>query len=176
MASEQSLKRKRNTALVEFSSDHWDSEIVSFLKRTRSVVSKDRSEAEPLTVMYNKFVSSWGPRITRAILCWLSSSCWVSGSMPPSKLRSWVWCSSKGPKDGPGKQLHVFQGDYIPFPWCSRYRRRKWTRRHEFKSWTWLTAFHIALIPLGKVWIQLFSLQLWVNNRTDWVLQPWLGN
>ena len=27
----------------------------------------------------------------------------------------------------------------------------KWTRRHEFKSWTRLIAFHIALIPLGKV-------------------------
>ena len=27
--------------------------------------------------------------------------------------------------------------------------------------------FTIALIPLGKVWIQLFSLQLWVNSRTD---------
>ena len=52
-------------------------------------------------------------------------------------------------------------------PWCSHYRRRKWTRRLEFKSWTRLIAFHIALIPLGKVWIQLFSLQLWVNSRTD---------
>ena len=31
----------------------------------------------------------------------------------------------------------------------------------------WLIAFHIALIPLGKVWIQLFSLQLWVNSRAD---------
>ena len=61
-------------------------------------------------------------------------------------------------------------------PWCSHYRRRKWTRRYEFKSWTRLIAFHIALIPLGKVWIQLFSLQLWVNSRTDCVLQPWLGN
>ena len=30
---------------------------------------------------------------------------------------------------------------------------------HKFKSWTRLIAFHIALIPLGKVWIQLFSLQ-----------------
>ena len=30
-------------------------------------------------------------------------------------------------------------------------RRRKWTRRHEFKSWTRLIAFHITLIPLGKV-------------------------
>ena len=49
-------------------------------------------------------------------------------------------------------------------PWCNGYRRRKWTRRHEFKSWTTLMAFHIALIPLGKVWIQLFSLQLWVNS------------
>ena len=28
------------------------------------------------------------------------------------------------------------------------------------KSWTRLIVFHIALIPLGKVWIQLFSLQL----------------
>ena len=55
-------------------------------------------------------------------------------------------------------------------PWCNGYRRRKWTRRHEFKSWTRMIAFHVALIPLGKVWIQLFSLQLWVNSRTDWVL------
>ena len=30
-----------------------------------------------------------------------------------------------------------------------------------------MVAFHIALIPLGKVWIQLFSLQLWVNSRAD---------
>ena len=58
-------------------------------------------------------------------------------------------------------------------PWCNGYRRRKWTRRHEFKSWTRLIAFHIALVPLGKVWIQLFSLQLWVNSRADYVLQPW---
>ena len=36
-------------------------------------------------------------------------------------------------------------------PWCNGYRRRKWTRKHEFKSWTRLIAFHIALIPLGKV-------------------------
>ena len=61
-------------------------------------------------------------------------------------------------------------------PLCNGYRRRKWTRRHEFKSWTKKRAFHIALIPLGKVWIQLFSFQLWLNSRADWVLQPWLGN
>ena len=52
-------------------------------------------------------------------------------------------------------------------PWCNGYRHRIWTRRHEFKSWTWLIAFHIALMPLGKVWIQLFSLQLWVNSKAD---------
>ena len=58
-------------------------------------------------------------------------------------------------------------------PWCNGYRHRKWTQWHEFKSWTRLIIFYIALIPLGKVWIQLFSLQLWVNSRADWVLQPW---
>ena len=47
---------------------------------------------------------------------------------------------------------------------------------NEFKSWTRLIAFHLALILLGKVWIRLFSLQLWVNSRTDWILQPWQGN
>ena len=57
---------------------------------------------------------------------------------------------------------------YEIYTWCNGYRRRNWTRRHEFKSWTGLIAFHIALIPLGKVWIQLFSLQLWVNSRADW--------
>ena len=51
--------------------------------------------------------------------------------------------------------------------WCNGYRHSKWTRWHEFNSWIRLIAFHIALIPLGKVWIQLFSLQLWVNSRTD---------
>ena len=61
------------------------------------------------------------------------------------------------------------------YPWCNGYRRRKWTRRYEFKSWTRLISFHIALIRLGKLWIQLFSLQLWVNSRADWVLQPWWG-
>ena len=62
-------------------------------------------------------------------------------------------------------------------PWCNGYRRRKWTRRQEFKPWTRLIAFHIALIPLGKVWIQLFSYggrifgMLWVNSRADLVRQ-----
>ena len=36
-------------------------------------------------------------------------------------------------------------------PWCNGYHHRKWTRRHEFKSWPRLITFHIALIPLGKV-------------------------
>ena len=37
--------------------------------------------------------------------------------------------------------------------WCNGYRCRNWTRRYVFKSSTRLIAFHIALIPLGKVWI-----------------------
>ena len=48
----------------------------------------------------------------------------------------------------------------IKSSWCNGYRRRKWTQRHEFKSWPRLIAFLIALMPLGKVWIQLFYLQL----------------
>ena len=33
--------------------------------------------------------------------------------------------------------------------------------------------FHITLIPSGKVWIQLFSLQIWVSSRTDCAFSPW---
>ena len=61
----------------------------------------------------------------------------------------------------------VLDFDLWRCPWCNGYRRRIWTRRHEFKSWTSLIAFHIALIPLGMVWIQIFSLKLWVNSRAD---------
>ena len=52
--------------------------------------------------------------------------------------------------------LHIFTWFLWRCLWCNGYYRRKWTRRHEFKSWTRLIAYHIALIPLGKVWIQLF--------------------
>ena len=71
-------------------------------------------------------------------------------------------------------RLDSFQGPLglVRCPWCNGYRRSKWTRPHEFKFWTRLIAFHIALIHLGKVWIQLFSIQLWVNSRANWVLQP----
>ena len=51
-----------------------------------------------------------------------------------------------------------------------------WTQWHEFKTRTRLFAFHIALIPLRKVWIQLVYLQLWVNSCADWALQPFYGN
>ena len=50
-------------------------------------------------------------------------------------------------------------------------RKRTWWP--EFKSWTMLIAFHIAPIPLGKVWIHLFSFHLWVNGSADWALSPW---
>ena len=39
-----------------------------------------------------------------------------------------------------------------------------------------LIAFYIALILLGKAWIQLFSLQPRVNSKVDWALYPWHGN
>ena len=45
----------------------------------------------------------------------------------------------------------VLKGIDSLIPWCNSYRRWNWTRRYEFKSWTRLIAFHIAIIPLGKV-------------------------
>ena len=36
------------------------------------------------------------------------------------------------------------------------YHRMKWTRRTKFKSLRGLFGFHIAIIPLAKVWIQKF--------------------
>ena len=41
---------------------------------------------------------------------------------------------------------------------------------HDQKSWIRLFEFHIVQILMGKVWIQLLSLQLWVNSRVDWAL------
>ncbi len=46
-----------------------------------------------------------------------------------------------------GIMVTVIKKEKKRCPWCNGYRRRKWTRRHEFKSWTRLIAFHIALIP-----------------------------
>ena len=75
------------------------------------------------------------------------------------------------PDEGPaGARNHSTSKQWVIIdtcPWCNGYCHRIWTRRYEFNSWIRLIAFHIALIPLGKVWIQLFSLQLWVNIRTD---------
>ena len=59
---------------------------------------------------------------------------------------------------------------------CYGYCRTKWTGRHEFKSWTRLFAFHRALIPLVKVWIQLFSLRLCVNSRAGCFIKLWCDN
>ena len=43
---------------------------------------------------------------------------------------------------------------------------KKWTNWHGFKSWTRMIAFHIALTPVGKIYIELFTIQL---------LSKWLG-
>ena len=50
-------------------------------------------------------------------------------------IRIWVWYT------------YIQRGFGIKWPsrvdrWCNGYRRRKWTRRLEFKSWTRLIAFH----------------------------------
>ena len=51
--------------------------------------------------------------------------------------------------------------------------RKMWTPLLKFKSGMRLFAFHIILISLRQVWIQLLSLQLWVNSRAGWALKPW---
>ncbi len=57
----------------------------------------------------------------------------------------------KDQKDATSEQDEQMTYSMKTSPWFNGYRRWKWTRRHEFKSWTRLIAFHIALIPLGKV-------------------------
>ena len=64
---------------------------------------------------------------------------------------------------------------------CVRCMKSQWLSSFEMdtanrvQSWKRLFAFYKALILLGKVRIQLFSLQQWVNCRADWVLKPWEG-
>ena len=48
--------------------------------------------------------------------------------------------------------------------------RRKWIWWLAFKFWTRLFAFPMVLIPMGKVWIQLFSLKLWVSSKAGCAL------
>ena len=96
----------------------------------------------------------------------LNSTNWLSNPPKSSTHASGAWRHSH-PQVLSGIFYFNICERFRRCPWCNCYRRRKWTRRHEFTSWTRLIAFHIALIPLGKVWIQLFSLQLWVNTRTD---------
>ena len=105
---------------------------------------------------------------------------WLMVYEQTKKIRIWILCNFwKTDLHNPVRRPDVvlnYKNKTWRYTWCNSYRCWKWTRRHDFKSWTRLIAFHIALIPLGKVWIQLFSLQLWVNSRADWFLQPWWGN
>ena len=51
--------------------------------------------------------------------------------------------------------------------WYKGYWHKKLIQPLEFKSWMRLVAIYIALIHMRKVWIQLYSLQLWVNSRAE---------
>ena len=119
-----------------------------------------------------------------SLYCWYNPYLWSSAgwgckntvtaslqrgknSSPMSVL---IWHKTISDSEAPVLEFGEFE---VPLhcngrcPWCNGYRLRKWARQHEFKAWTRLIAFHIALIPLGKEWFQLFSLQLWVNSRAD---------
>ena len=60
--------------------------------------------------------------------------------------------------------------------WSNSYRLRKLTREHEFKSWMRMFAFYLALITLGKICIQFFSLLLRINSTVDGDLLPLYGD
>ena len=105
-----------------------------------------------------------GQRFTDVSLC--KSFVWYPSRVPFLGIDSpWtMWVNTKSSGTNPENlaryrltNVSLFKSITKP-PWCNGYRRRKWTRWHEFKSWPRLIAFHIALIPLGKVWIQLFFL------------------
>ena len=56
--------------------------------------------------------------------------------------------------------------------WCNDYYHMRWTWLPKFKSWMSLFAFHIAIISLGKAWIQLFFLQLWIKIGQTGLFYP----
>ena len=62
--------------------------------------------------------------------------------------------------------LFYFCFVYLSFQ-LNGHHRRKWTRRHEFKSVTRLNAFHFVPMPLEKAWGYLFYLQQWVSIRAN---------
>ena len=78
-----------------------------------------------------------------------------------------------GPKSVLAESHHVITSNIWPqndsLLWYNVYYCKKWTWWPEFKSWMKLFVFQIVLILLGKVCIQLFSLQLLVNSRADWL-------
>ena len=57
----------------------------------------------------------------------------------------------------------------VNVPRWNGYCRGIRTGRPKFKSWTRLLAFRLLLIPFRKSLTQLFSLQLWVNSRADFI-------
>ena len=72
------------------------------------------------------------------------------------------WCSSYRKRSlrvtlDYGRQLYLYIYRVLRCLLYNGYRRRKWIRQPGFKSWTWLFVFHIALIHLEKVCIQIFS-------------------
>ena len=53
--------------------------------------------------------------------------------------------------------LYIFNSVTLPSPWRNDYCRKKQNQWSKFKSWTRLSAFYLAPIPLGKALIHMFS-------------------
>ena len=129
--------------------------------------------------------SSSGYSSTSFSFCWAAQSwgptalCWMLVLSKASYLQmQQLTPNSKPPRTSCGTGLY----NYLNSTCFSEHRICTQFNPSTVKVIPWYLrpdapiAFHIALIPLGKVWIQLFSLQLWLNSWIDWVLQPWWGN
>ena len=135
--------------------------------KNRVLVNDDRVEWDDRWLTTKMIGSQPAMRKKKRVLGRLLTKIWVCRMTTQTWCQNCWWCSEEAPHAGTLGHHNASSNPTRRCPWCRRYHRRKWTQRHEFKSWTRLIAFHIALIPLGKVWIQLFSLQLWVNSWTD---------
>ena len=100
---------------------------------------------------------------------------------------------------------HYMLSSKYRYSWCRGYRGWKWIRKNKFKSMMRLLVFYIELIiftnhsaragydtrsflndvkcnqsrpglPMGKVWIRLFSFKLLVNSRADWLFNKGMAN
>ena len=69
------------------------------------------------------------------ILLWIPSHGWAKAGWPAGSYIQQL-CANMGCDLEDLLEVMDDREEWWRCPWCSCYRRRKWTRRHEFNSWT----------------------------------------